>query len=217
MAEKNKLRRRGAHLSSARARLASCVPPTRFPPSFTATAPKAAPRPRCPATKPRFCCARSNVIVTLDIEGDKQLALVKDVQKDPVRQLIEHIDMIVVRKGEKVDGRRVRAPRGRVGPRHDRHGRPQHAHRRGRGHAHSRVVHGVDRGPRTSGSQIHASDVELPDGTTLITDPEALVRQHHHSAARRPAEDDEETGGDDEAEGAAGGVLRSRATTSRTE
>ena len=27
----------------------------------------------------------------------------KDVQKDPVRQIIEHIDLIIVRAGEKVD------------------------------------------------------------------------------------------------------------------
>ncbi|MDO9590278.1 MAG: 50S ribosomal protein L25, partial [Microcella sp.] len=45
---------------------------------------------------------KTNVVVTLDIAGDKQLVLVKDVQKDPVRQIIEHVDLIVVRKGEKV-------------------------------------------------------------------------------------------------------------------
>src|SRR6185312_12295549 len=45
---------------------------------------------------------KSNQVLELDIEGTIQLALVKDVQKDPVRQVIEHIDLIVVRKGEKV-------------------------------------------------------------------------------------------------------------------
>ncbi|RFA11575.1 50S ribosomal protein L25/general stress protein Ctc [Subtercola boreus] len=45
---------------------------------------------------------KSNALIELDIEGATQLALVKDVQKDPVRQIIEHLDLIVVRAGERV-------------------------------------------------------------------------------------------------------------------
>ncbi|HEY4153570.1 MAG TPA: 50S ribosomal protein L25, partial [Pseudolysinimonas sp.] len=45
---------------------------------------------------------KANQVLDLDISGKSQLALVKDVQKDPVRQIIEHLDLIVVRKGEKV-------------------------------------------------------------------------------------------------------------------
>ena len=45
---------------------------------------------------------KSNQVLELDIQGKTQLALVKDVQKDPVRQIIEHLDLIVIRKGEKV-------------------------------------------------------------------------------------------------------------------
>lgn len=44
----------------------------------------------------------ANAVVDLDIEGAAQLALVKDVQRDPVRQIIEHIDLVVLRRGEKV-------------------------------------------------------------------------------------------------------------------
>ncbi|MFC4223163.1 50S ribosomal protein L25/general stress protein Ctc [Lysinibacter cavernae] len=46
---------------------------------------------------------KANAVLTLDIEGTDQLALVKDVQRDPVRQIIEHIDLIVVKKGELVE------------------------------------------------------------------------------------------------------------------
>ena len=46
---------------------------------------------------------RANALLELEIDGKTQLALVKDVQKDPVRQIIEHIDLIVVKKGEKVE------------------------------------------------------------------------------------------------------------------
>ena len=45
---------------------------------------------------------RANALLELVIEGKDQLALVKDVQKDPVHQVIEHIDLLVVKKGEKV-------------------------------------------------------------------------------------------------------------------
>lgn len=44
----------------------------------------------------------ANAVVTLDIDGTEQLALVKDVQRDPVRRDIEHVDLVVVRQGEKV-------------------------------------------------------------------------------------------------------------------
>ncbi|GAA3628910.1 50S ribosomal protein L25/general stress protein Ctc [Microbacterium awajiense] len=45
---------------------------------------------------------RANALLELDIEGDAQLTLVKDVQRDPVHQIIEHIDLLVVKKGEKI-------------------------------------------------------------------------------------------------------------------
>ena len=46
---------------------------------------------------------RANVVLELDVAGKQQLTLVKDVQKDPVHQIIEHIDLLVVKKGEKVE------------------------------------------------------------------------------------------------------------------
>ena len=45
---------------------------------------------------------RANAVLELSVAGKQQLTLVKDVQKDPVRQIIEHIDLLVVKKGEKI-------------------------------------------------------------------------------------------------------------------
>lgn len=45
---------------------------------------------------------KANALLDLDIAGKAELALVKDVQKDPVHQVIEHIDLLVVKKGEKI-------------------------------------------------------------------------------------------------------------------
>ncbi|MCW2814147.1 MAG: ribosomal protein [Nocardioides sp.] len=44
----------------------------------------------------------ANSLLELDIEGSSQLALTKQVQIDPIRRVIEHIDFVAVRKGEKV-------------------------------------------------------------------------------------------------------------------
>ena len=46
---------------------------------------------------------QANAIIELDIAGRTELVLVKDVQKDPVRQIIEHVDLLVVSQGETVD------------------------------------------------------------------------------------------------------------------
>jgi len=44
-----------------------------------------------------------NALLTIEIEGEEpQLAVVKDVQRDPVLQIIEHVDLLLVRKGEKI-------------------------------------------------------------------------------------------------------------------
>ncbi|WGD38230.1 50S ribosomal protein L25/general stress protein Ctc [Lysinibacter sp. HNR] len=46
---------------------------------------------------------KANAVINLDIEGTQQLTLVKDVQRDPVRQIIEHLDLLVVKKGELIE------------------------------------------------------------------------------------------------------------------
>ncbi|HEY8111552.1 MAG TPA: 50S ribosomal protein L25/general stress protein Ctc [Actinomycetes bacterium] len=44
----------------------------------------------------------SNVLLSLDVEGKSRLALPKDVQRDPIRGVLEHVDLLLVRRGEKV-------------------------------------------------------------------------------------------------------------------
>ena len=45
----------------------------------------------------------ANALLTITLDGEEHLALVKDVQRDPVLQIVEHIDLLTVRKGEKVN------------------------------------------------------------------------------------------------------------------
>lgn len=55
-----------------------------------------------PAHELTLLVRHKNVLIDLDIAGKKELVLVKDVQKDYVRQSLEHVDLVIVRKGETV-------------------------------------------------------------------------------------------------------------------
>ena len=44
----------------------------------------------------------ANALLAIELEGDTQLALAKDVQRDPIKPVIEHVDLVIVREGEKV-------------------------------------------------------------------------------------------------------------------
>ncbi len=91
---------------------------------------------------------RANAVLELDVDGTQQLTLVKDVQKDPVHQIIEHIDLLVVKKGEKIQVDVPDLGHRRVGSRHDRGSGRQHRAARGRGHPHPRAHRARRRGPR---------------------------------------------------------------------
>ena len=43
-----------------------------------------------------------NALLTITVNGAEQLALPKQIQRDPIKGFLEHLDLIVVRKGEKV-------------------------------------------------------------------------------------------------------------------
>ena len=45
----------------------------------------------------------TNALLTLDIEGEEQLALPKQIDIHPLTRVIEHTDLLVVKKGEKID------------------------------------------------------------------------------------------------------------------
>jgi large subunit ribosomal protein L25 len=44
----------------------------------------------------------ANALLSIEIDGKAQLALPKQVQRDPIKGFLEHLDLIVVTKGEKV-------------------------------------------------------------------------------------------------------------------
>ena len=55
-----------------------------------------------PAHEVALVLRHKNALIELDLAGKKELVLVKSATKDVVTQVIEHIDLVVVVKGEKV-------------------------------------------------------------------------------------------------------------------
>ncbi|GAB6985642.1 50S ribosomal protein L25/general stress protein Ctc [Nocardioides pyridinolyticus] len=116
----------------------------------------------------------ANALLELDIDGKSQLALTKQVQVDPIRRVLEHIDFVAVVKGEKVT---VDVPVHLVGEAAKEtlvvtenatvqiEAEATHI---------PEFIEVVIEGAE-AGTQIHASDLKLPSGSTLLLDPEALV------------------------------------------
>ena len=116
----------------------------------------------------------SNALLELDIDGSTQLALTKQVQVDPIRRHLEHIDFVAVRKGEKVT---VDIPVHLVG---DAAPETLVVTENAVVSVEAEATHipeyiEVSIEGAAIGTQIHASDLELPEGSLLLTDPETLV------------------------------------------
>jgi large subunit ribosomal protein L25 len=131
-----------------------------------------------PAHQVGLILRKANALLDLDVDGTSELVLVKDVQKDPVRLIIEHIDLIVIKKGEKVQ---VEVPvhlhgESFAGTIADLDAKTLHLEAEAT-HIPENVV--VDVEGLEEGTQIHAKDITLPKGSTLITDPETLVVNVH--------------------------------------
>ncbi len=140
---------------------------------------------------------KANAVLELDVAGTTHLTLVKDVQKDPVRQIIEHLDLIVVRKGEKVQ---VEVPvhitgESFAGTVADFDAKTLLLEVEAT-HIPENVV--VDIEGLEEGAHIYAKDAALPTGATLISDPDTLVIYVH--APRIEEEPVEEVDAEAEAE-----------------
>ena len=116
----------------------------------------------------------SNALLDLDIEGDAQLALTKQVQVDPIRRVLEHIDFVAVRRGEKVTvDVRIHVV-GQAGP--DTLVVTENATISLEAEA-THIPESIEVSVEGAqvGTLIHASDLDIPSGSTLLTDPETLI------------------------------------------
>jgi large subunit ribosomal protein L25 len=133
-----------------------------------------------------------NVLIRLDgLKGGSEIALPKAVQRDPVKGFIEHVDLLLVRRGEKVT---VEVPvrlTGEIAP--------------GDGLLDQQLVQipveaeathipqaiDVDVEGMEVGAAVHAGDLKLPRGVTLQVEPDTLVL---HVITRQVEQAEEEAG-----------------------
>jgi large subunit ribosomal protein L25 len=116
----------------------------------------------------------ANVLLTLDVDGGEQLAIPKSIQRHPIKGHFEHVDLLAVRRGEKVtiDVPVVvvgdLAPGGLMNTEANTISVEAEA-------THLPTGFEVSITGLAIGSQVTAADVELPAGSTLVTDPGILL------------------------------------------
>ncbi|WP_375492782.1 50S ribosomal protein L25/general stress protein Ctc [uncultured Jatrophihabitans sp.] len=116
----------------------------------------------------------SNVLLTLDVDGGEQLVIPKSIVRHPLKNYFEHLDLLAVRRGEKVTvdvpvhvvgevvpGGLLNLENTTVSIEADATNLPDGFE--------------VSIDDLAIGGQITAGDVTLPDGSTLITDADSLV------------------------------------------
>lgn len=130
----------------------------------------------------------NNAVLTLSLGGGRELALTKTVTVHPLKNYIEHVDLLVVRRGEKVTvdvpvtvsgeaatGAMVYQEMDTISVEAEALHIPEQFE--------------VSIEEAEVGTQFQAADVSLPRGVELATDPESLVV----NVAAMPAAEEEET------------------------
>jgi large subunit ribosomal protein L25 len=131
----------------------------------------------------------ANALLTITVNGQEQMALPKQIQRDPIKGFIEHLDLLIVRRGEKVT---VDVP----------------VHVTGEAEADALVVTETStvsveaeathipehvevsvEGAKV-GDQIFAKDLQVPRGTTVLLDADTLVVNITHAPTAEELEEE---------------------------
>ncbi|MFD8093915.1 50S ribosomal protein L25/general stress protein Ctc [Streptomyces malaysiensis] len=141
-----------------------------------------------------------NVLIRLGVEGGKdELVIPKAVQRHPIKiGVLEHIDLLLVKKGEKVTVEVPILTEGDLAPggnllEHVLNALPVEAEATHIPESVTVSVEGLE-----AGATIQAKDITLPAGTTLAVEDDAPVLHVVAAQAEAPAEE----GAEGEAEGA---------------
>lgn len=117
----------------------------------------------------------TNALLTIEVDGKEHLAIARDVQRDPVRNVIEHVDLLAVRKGEKIN---VTVPVRVVGESapgtihfvEAAQGLNVQAEATALPEVIEVSIEGLE-----AGTVVRGADLVLPEGVTLLDDPEEAV------------------------------------------
>ncbi|NUS17294.1 MAG: 50S ribosomal protein L25/general stress protein Ctc, partial [Streptomyces sp.] len=141
----------------------------------------------------------ANVLISLEIDGKSELVIPKAVQRDPLKGFLEHVDLLSVKRGEKVNVEIPVTAEGELAPggnllEHVLAALPVEAEA-------THIPQGVtvDVEGLEAGTSILAKDITLPKGVTLAVDEEAVVIQVVAAQAEEPTEEEEAEGAEEEA------------------
>ena len=132
----------------------------------------------------------ANALLTIKLEKGSELAIAKDVQRDPVKRIIEHVDLIIVKKGEKIT---VDVPVHIVGE-----SAPGTIHVQD--HSTLQVITEATHIPDffeanieglEEGHNLTAGEIKLPSGVELVTDADAIIVNISVPRSAVAAEEDE--------------------------
>jgi len=127
-----------------------------------------------PARELGVALKQSNVLLDITIDGKSELTLPKAIVRHPLKQILEHVDLVLVRRGEKVV---VSVPVHAIGE-HDRDGILEHVNNTIEVRVDASAIPSfleVDIQEMHSGESRYASDVKLPAGVELESDPKTIV------------------------------------------
>ncbi|MFE0705000.1 50S ribosomal protein L25/general stress protein Ctc [Streptomyces sp. NPDC058872] len=148
-----------------------------------------------PAHELGLALRTSNVLLSLDIDGTTELAIPKAVQRDAIKNFLVHVDLLLVKRGEKVTvevpvqaegdlaagGNLLEHVLGTLSVEAEATHLPE---------AVTVSVEGLE-----AGASVLAKDITLPAGVTLATDADAVVLQVLAAQAEEPAAEGEATEG----------------------
>lgn len=127
-----------------------------------------------PAKEVGVAIKTSNVLLDIDIDGKVELTLPKSIVRNPLKGHLEHIDLILVRRDERV---RVMVPVHASGD-YDRDGILEHVHNSIEVECLAISIPSflnLDITGLVAGDSKTAADVTLPDGVTLVSTPDTVV------------------------------------------
>ncbi|MCT7352294.1 50S ribosomal protein L25/general stress protein Ctc [Streptomyces sp. 15-116A] len=136
-----------------------------------------------------------NVLIALDIDGkSNELAIPKAVQRDPLKGFLEHVDLQLVKRGEKVQVDIPVVTEGELAPgayllEHVLDALPVEAEAT---HIPENVTVSIE--GLAAGDSVQAKDITLPQGTKLTVDGETVVLQILAAQAEEAPEGAEEEG-----------------------
>ncbi|MBP0455753.1 MULTISPECIES: 50S ribosomal protein L25/general stress protein Ctc [unclassified Kitasatospora] len=118
-----------------------------------------------------------NALLVVPIEGKDEYVLPKAVQREAIKRTIEHVDLLLVKRGEKVTVEIPVHTEGELAPggnllEHVLNALPIEAEATHLPESVTVSVEGLE-----AGASITAGDIELPKGTSLAVDADAVVLQ----------------------------------------